>query len=94
MSQLEWVIALIFTFWVLSFFMDLLPAVHTKHRSGNMAPQIETGHANSGEHHVDGRRVGQNRTEDYDGHINEIDTNGNVQNGTASLPKPVAARNF
>src|ERR1700749_920811 len=28
---LEWAIAFIFTFYVFSFFVDLLPAVHTKH---------------------------------------------------------------
>lgn len=30
---LEWAIAFIFTFYVFSFFIDLLPAVHTKHSS-------------------------------------------------------------
>jgi hypothetical protein len=28
---LEWIIALVYTFFVLSFFMDFIPAVHTKH---------------------------------------------------------------
>tara|TARA_R110002060_G_scaffold58811_7_gene68768 strand:- start:260 stop:583 length:324 start_codon:yes stop_codon:yes gene_type:complete len=32
-AVLEWTIAFIFTFWVFSFFIDLLPAVHTKHQS-------------------------------------------------------------
>jgi len=30
-AVLEWAIAFIFTFYVFSFFMDLLPALHTKH---------------------------------------------------------------
>lgn len=30
-AVLEWTIAFIFTFYVFSFFIDLLPAVHTKH---------------------------------------------------------------
>lgn len=28
---LEWILALIFTFYIFSFFLDLLPAVRTKH---------------------------------------------------------------
>jgi len=33
-AVLEWAIAFIFTFYVFSFFIDLLPAVHTKHSRG------------------------------------------------------------
>jgi len=43
----EWVIALIFTFWVLSFFVDLLPAFRTKgHSGGEDVPQLEMGGPN------------------------------------------------
>ncbi|MCJ1406708.1 hypothetical protein MMC19_000775 [Ptychographa xylographoides] len=52
----EWVIALIFTFWVLSFFIDLLPAAKSKHGHGNSArvPQVEMGHGSGGAHLVNG----------------------------------------
>jgi hypothetical protein len=32
-AVLEWTIAFIFTFYILSFFIDLIPAVHTKNRT-------------------------------------------------------------
>jgi len=34
-AVLEWVIALVFTFYVLSFFMDFIPAVRTKHHQSH-----------------------------------------------------------
>jgi hypothetical protein len=41
---LEWIVALIFTFWVLSFFIDLLPATHHRHRRQDaQAAQVEMG---------------------------------------------------
>ena len=59
----EWVIALVFTLWVLSFLMDLLPAVRTKHRKDEAgAPQLEMGHG-AGNAHV----VGGGRGDSYDG---------------------------
>ncbi|KAA6416046.1 MAG: FK506 suppressor Sfk1 [Lasallia pustulata] len=53
-AVLEWVVALIFTFYVLTFFIDLLPAVRNKHHTGSGAPQVEMGHANGGSHLTDG----------------------------------------
>lgn len=47
---LEWVIAFIFTFYVLSFFIDLLPAVHTKHgaKFGETEMQMEANDGRDG----------------------------------------------
>lgn len=43
-AVLEWIIALIFTLWVLSFFIDLLPAVRTSRQGGGAGvPQLELG---------------------------------------------------
>ncbi|MCJ1443121.1 MAG: hypothetical protein MMC23_003618 [Stictis urceolatum] len=51
----EWVIALIFTFWVLSFFVDLLPAVRSrKYGGGKGVPQIEMGGPNGTHYEDDG----------------------------------------
>jgi hypothetical protein len=56
---LEWAIAFIFTFYVFSFFIDLIPAVHTKHSArkswgtdGETEMQRE---ANDGKEGVDNR---------------------------------------
>lgn len=40
-AVLEWAIAFIFTFYVFSFFIDLIPAVHTKHGKGAMGGETE-----------------------------------------------------
>lgn len=45
---------MIFTFYVLTFFVDLLPAVRNKHHTGSGAPQLEMGHAIGGSHLTDG----------------------------------------
>ncbi|TKA76411.1 hypothetical protein B0A49_05398 [Cryomyces minteri] len=55
---LEWVIALVFTFYVLSFFVDFIPAVHTKHyTSRQTAAEVEMG--------TDGSAGGQTQSEYY-----------------------------
>lgn len=41
-AVLEWAVAFIFTFYVFSFLIDLLPAVHTKHYASNQtAMEVE-----------------------------------------------------
>ena len=56
-AVLEWVIALIFTFWVLSFLLDLLPAVRTQHRRDQAgAPQLEMGEGAGNAHVIGGGR--------------------------------------
>lgn len=40
-AVLEWAIAFIFTFYVFSFFIDLIPAVRTKHGKGAMGGETE-----------------------------------------------------
>lgn len=53
-AVLEWVIALIFTFWVLSFFIDLLPSVkHKDSMAGESFDQVEMGGLH-GSHQVNG----------------------------------------
>lgn len=47
----EWVIALLFTFYVLSFVIDLLPSVRTKHHVPQGLQDVEPGRPN-GLHHV------------------------------------------
>jgi len=42
-AVLEWAIAFIFTFYVFSFFIDLIPAVHTKARHGEGRNNFGTG---------------------------------------------------
>jgi len=55
---LEWAIAFIFTFYVFSFFIDLIPAVHTKHSARKSWGDGETEmqrEANDGREGVDNR---------------------------------------
>ncbi|KAL2351351.1 Frag1/DRAM/Sfk1 family-domain-containing protein [Cryomyces antarcticus] len=57
-AVLEWVIALVFTFYVLSFFVDFIPAVHTKHHTSRQtAAEVEMG--------MDGSAGGQIQSEYY-----------------------------
>ena len=69
---LEWVIALVFSFYVFSFYVDLYPAVHTKH-GGNYRTKTWDGHRRKPEvhkmeegssstrsYHTDGNRVPSN----------------------------------
>ncbi|KAL9099580.1 MAG: hypothetical protein Q9187_009477, partial [Circinaria calcarea] len=76
-AVLEWVIALIFTFWVLSFFIDLLPAMRTKYNGKSAgAPQLEMGSGGRKGHVSHGRASGAN---DYgDEMMNNTYTNGNA----------------
>lgn len=49
-AVLEWAVAFIFTFYVFSFFIDLLPAVHTKHYKSNqtaMESEMNDGPSNT-----------------------------------------------
>lgn len=48
--------ALIFTFYVLTFFIDLLPAVRNRHHTGSGVSQVEMGHASDSSHITEGRR--------------------------------------
>lgn len=95
----EWVVALIFTFYVFTFFIDLLPAVRTKHHSSS-APQLEMGHNGGGSHFTNGHNQSTVNGEYY---VNEARPNG-VQDPTISsryhvhgptnITKPAPAQNF
>lgn len=56
-AVLEWAIAFIFTFYVLSFFVDLIPAVGTKHGAKGGKTEMER-EANDGMEGVDNRGYG------------------------------------
>ncbi|MCJ1371692.1 hypothetical protein MMC20_002911 [Loxospora ochrophaea] len=96
-AVLEWIIALIFTFYVLSFFIDLLPAVRTKHHSAvKGAPELEMGRGPTGTSHSMNDGVPLNQT---DGAASETyyGDGGRYQNGTAAhvpVTKPITAQNF
>jgi hypothetical protein len=84
---IEWVIALVFTFWVLSFFVDLLPAVRTRHHNGTSdAPQLEMGGV-GGPHIVNGdnsQYANDNLDSRYaNGNGSALSLNGNGYNGRA-----------
>lgn len=92
--------ALIFTFYVFTFFIDLLPAVRTKHHRSS-APQVELGH-NSGGAHVTNDHDQSSATEEY-GYVNGGRMNGTPDpmitshyygDGGTTRMKPVPAQNF
>jgi len=69
----EWIIAFIFTFYVLSFLLDLLPSVKTKHhvpQGFREGPVIEKGQTR---HHNQGAEYEQNLTNDSAGSNNGVD---------------------
>jgi len=97
----EWVVALIFTFYVFTFFVDLLPAVRTKHHQSS-APQLELGHNSGGSHFTNGHDQSIGNGE-Y-GYVNGGRTNitqdpttssrYHVNGPTNNITKPAPAQNF
>lgn len=65
-AVLEWAIAFIFTFYVFSFFMDLMPAVRTKHAAKGGETEMET-EANDGLEARDNRGDGGEMGEIWEG---------------------------
>lgn len=77
-AVLEWAISFIFTFYVLSFFIDLLPAIHTKNQTSDQtAMEMEQNDdlAMQHSHHANGANGYMN------GNGHHVGTNGQVQNG-------------
>jgi hypothetical protein len=82
----EWVVALVFTFYVLSFLLDLLPSVRTKHhvpQGFREGPAIEKGETR---HQHQGAEYEQNLTNDSAGPNDDSNAGyrGTATNGYAS----------
>jgi hypothetical protein len=109
-AVLEWVIAFIYFFYVLSFFIDFLPAVRTKHHQSHetemdMAMARGDGAAEGGQyfrgntHHTNEHATGYTNGNGYtnghtNGHSNGY-TNGNgYVNGNKPAAPIPASRNF
>jgi len=104
-AVLEWVIALIYFFYVLSFFIDFMPAVRTKNhqsRATEMDVALEQGNGTSGgTFHQNGTTNGYSNghangyTNGYiNGHRNG-NMSGHPQNGVVKPTEPVpASQNF
>lgn len=89
-AVLEWAIAFIFTFYVMSFFIDLIPAVHTKNRrfsnaETEMQQEMNDGASNSRVFHG-GRDTAESQRTLTDAEAAGV--------GRVGEPKPVAGRNF
>lgn len=104
-AVLEWIIALIFFFYVLSFFIDFMPAVRKKHhqsRATEMDVAMEQGDATlSSRHHRNGASNGymNGYGDGYtNGHTNGQNNgyeNDHQQNGVVKPTEPVpASQNF
>lgn len=87
-AVMEWIISFIFFFYVLSYFIDFLPALRTKHhQSRETVDMVETGlgdGAADGEQYFRGAPLNGNTNGYTNGH-----TNGQT-NGYASSTKPLA----
>jgi hypothetical protein len=88
-AVLEWAIAFIFTFYVLSFFIDLIPAVHTRnnrfpHAETEMQQEANDEMSNSRTHHGNRDTLDSQRTL----------TNVQVDGTAADRTKPAVGRNF
>lgn len=77
---LEWIIALIYFFYVLSFFIDFIPAVHTKnHQSRETSEMAMVNDAEGGQHYAtedSASRYGHNVPVGYNGAATNGYTNG------------------
>ncbi len=92
--------ALIFTFYVFTFIIDLLPAVRMKKQSA-LVPQLEMGDNSADPYSMNGQEqpagngtYGYGSTSPMNG-THESMTNGQDHStGTATTVKPAPARNF
>jgi len=93
-AVLEWAVAFIFTFYVLSFFIDLIPAVHTKgYSSKNTAMENEMNDGAAMQHTGHGANGYSNGANGFDGHAQ----NGYHVNGVEyhQNPRPITpGQNF
>ena len=98
--MLEWIVALVFTFWVLSFLVDLWPALRggKHHQRIEPAAQMERGYENGAKDQTDNYANGHIPLQEQSGHVNAVLTHNNVAydqfNGTAARPPPRTAQNF
>jgi len=97
-AVLEWAVAFLFTFYVLSFFVDLIPAVHAKgYSSDTTAMQMESNDPAAREHDAqhnagvdyygDGSRTGRQTTNGVNGHAGQPN-GGFVANGVHYVDGP------
>jgi len=86
----EWVIALIFTFWVLSFALDLLPATRNKSRWQGKGQVSEGAGVEMGNGHGVHADDGITRDGQTNGHVNGHHANGYVDDAQNRGP----SRNF
>lgn len=104
-AVLEWVIALIFFFYVLSFFIDFMPAVRTKHhqsRATEMDVAMEQGNATSSSRFLHNGATNGYTNEHTNGYTNGYTnghangyTNGHSQNGVVKPSELVpTSQNF
>jgi len=87
----EWIIALIFTFYVLSFLLDLIPSVKTKHhvpQGFREGPAIEKGHEHEYEQNLTNDSTGPN--DNVSGEYRGAARNGYTSNGTTLNGEEVA----
>jgi len=90
-AVLEWLIALIFTFYVLSFLIDLLPSVRTKHHIPQGLQSAEMG--KTGPMMGEGDMSGDPLTHDSQGdNAGRYFANGNAN--PVAKPEPIAGHNF
>jgi hypothetical protein len=90
-AVLEWLIALIFTFYVLSFLIDLLPSVRTKHHIPQGLQSAEMG--KTGPMMGEGDISGDPLTHDSQGdNAGRYFANENAN--PVAKPEPIAGHNF
>jgi len=96
-AVLEWVIAFIFFFYVLSFFMDFMPAVRSKNHQSHET-EMNMADEESGQRHGMRGHEGPNGERYY--REGEVPLNGNTNGNTNGYAKPVGepaplpSRNF
>lgn len=83
---LEWIVALIYTFYVWSFAIDFIPAVRTKHHKGG-DPEVEVAMAMEAESRQRGFQGVGDEQRAYAGQ-------GGSSNGQSRYKEPAVARNF
>ncbi|KAF2003403.1 hypothetical protein P154DRAFT_520010 [Amniculicola lignicola CBS 123094] len=93
-AVLEWVIAFIYFFYVLSFFIDFMPAVRTKHHQSRET-EMDMAGVEAGTQHGDGAAMDQSyfRGGSTAQLNNGYATNGYANGNTNAVPNPYTSHN-
>ena len=93
-AVLEWVVAFIYFFYVLSYFIDFMPAVRTKHHQSRETEMDMAETGGMGDGAADGQQYFRGHENGYSNGYTNGATNGASHMHKPADPNPLPSRNF